>query len=152
MLKKLVQFSFILLSILFLYSCSSIGKQEGDVMSSLVILQENKETKAHEAVVQNIEPIKVALVVPVSGTYKDLGEGIVNAFQLALQEHGYYFVEVSVYDTGGELSIKDISKQIVDNKTNVVVGPLFSSSLQEMKGVIPANIPSNIGRTRIITF
>ncbi len=141
MLKKLVQYSFILLSILFLYSCSSIVKKEGDAISSLVILQENKETRSHEAVVQNIEPVRVALVVPVTGKYQDIGEGIVNAFQLALQEHGYYFVEVSVYDTGGELSIKDISKQIVSNKTHVVVGPLFSSSLQEMKGAIPSNIP-----------
>ncbi len=135
----------VLFLVAFLYSCTSVVDNKGDAMSSLVVIQENKATKSQEVIVQDIDPIKVALMVPLTGKYAEIGVGIVNAFQLSLHEHGYYFVEVAVYDTGDGKDVKALAKKAVKANTDVVVGPLFSKSLQEIKGIIPSNIP-------VITF
>jgi branched-chain amino acid transport system substrate-binding protein len=80
-------------------------------------------------------PVRVGLLVPLSGPAQPTGQGILNAAQLALFEMGDERLVLQVYDTQGtpEGASAAVSKA-VSQGVQLILGPVFAA---EVKAVTP---------------
>ncbi len=84
---------------------------------------------------ENDGKLKVGLLAPFSGEYKNLGESLLLAIQLALDEIGNDKIIIIPRDSGSDdnkklnLAIKDI----INNGAKVIIGPMTSSSFNEIE-------------------
>lgn len=84
--------------------------------------------------------LRIALLVPLTGKVKAVGESIVNAAQLSLFENNKKNVVLKIYDTKGTTfgAVEAINKAISDG-IDVVLGPLFSEETKAIKNIIKEN-------------
>lgn len=76
-------------------------------------------------------PVRVALLVPLSGRAASAGEGLFNAAQLALFETGGPEVELMPLDTQGTPEgAAAAAREAVAREADVILGPLFSASVK----------------------
>lgn len=110
-------------------SMISGGKDDGS-QSSVVggnDVQEEKEDG----------PIKVALLVPLSGTYTHVGQGLLDAAQMAVFDLGITHFELLPFDTKGTaLGAVRAFKKAADEKVNLVLGPVFSKSAKAIAPLV----------------
>lgn len=84
---------------------------------------------------ENEKKLRIGLLAPFSGEYKNLGESLLLSTQLALDEIGNDDIIIIPRDTGSDneerlnLSIKEI----IARGANVVIGPITSSSFNEVE-------------------
>ena len=114
------------------------------IILSYIILLFNSNVLSNE----NNSNLKVGLLAPLSGEYKELGYSILYSLQLALDEIGDKNVIIIPRDSG--LNDKDkISKAIKEIKSqgaNIVIGPLSSEDFEIIKNysdmifISPSNI------------
>jgi ABC-type branched-subunit amino acid transport system substrate-binding protein len=84
---------------------------------------------------ENDGKLKVGLLAPFSGEYKNLGESLLLSIQLALDEIGNDEIIIIPRDSGSDdnkklnLAIKDI----INNGAKVIIGPMTSSSFNEIE-------------------
>ena len=84
---------------------------------------------------ENDGKLKVGLLAPFSGEYKNLGESLLLSIQLALDEIGNDKIIIIPRDSGSDdnkklnLAIKDI----INNGVKVIIGPMTSSSFNEIE-------------------
>lgn len=79
-----------------------------------------------ETVEENIEPVVIGLLLPLSGEWKELGENLRNAAELAVFEHGESFILLKSYNTEGyENKSLGAFEEAVADDAEVIVGPLF---------------------------
>jgi len=84
---------------------------------------------------ENDKKLRIGLLAPFSGEYKNLGESLLLSTQLALDEIGNDDIIIIPRDTGSNnkerlnLSIKEI----IARGANVVIGPITSSSFNEVE-------------------
>ena len=81
------------------------------------------------------EPIapspRVALLVPLSGAHANVGEGLLNAAQLALFDIATDEFELYVYDTAGTpLGAQEALAAAFEAGSSLIIGPLFATSVQ----------------------
>lgn len=94
-----------------------------------------------------INKIKVALLVPLTGTFTDEGHSILNASQLAFFELANDNLSLFPIDTGGTSEGALIAaKQAIDLGVNLIIGPLLS---KEVSAIAPIARSKNIN---IISF
>lgn len=78
--------------------------------------------------------IKIAVFVPTSGKYKDLGQAVFNAATLSLFKHdSKHNIELVLIDskTSPE-DVKEAFKKIIHDDIKLVIGPIFSSATKEI--------------------
>lgn len=81
-------------------------------------------------------PVKVALLLPLSGEHSSLGQAMLNAAQLALFDIGYEQLELLPRDTQGTPEgARMAAQKVVDEGAKLILGPLFSSSVAAVKPV-----------------
>lgn len=81
--------------------------------------------------------IKVHLLVPLSGDKANLGMSMLNAAQLALFDVGSENFELVPVDTkGNKFGATEAAKQAVSENSDLVMGPVFSSNLKEIKPIL----------------
>jgi len=87
--------------------------------------------------------VKVALLVPMSGKHKELGNAMLNAAQLALFDVGSENFELMPRDTKGTPNgAQSAIRSALNDGANLVLGPLLSDSVKSIKPVArSANIP-----------
>lgn len=80
-------------------------------------------------------PIKIGLVEPVTGDFATLGQGVVNGFNLALEEANYQVagrsIQVVQDDEGGgdpTTAMNVVRKEVEGDNVNIMVGPFIGSS------------------------
>tara|TARA_B100001564_G_scaffold161062_1_gene135387 strand:- start:72 stop:1502 length:1431 start_codon:yes stop_codon:yes gene_type:complete len=96
------------------------------------LLQEDLDTK----------PIKIALLVPLSGRYRELGRQLLDAAQLALFSFGNPNLVLLPIDTKGtSFGAVEAAKQSVAGGASLILGPVFSSST---KAVVPIAKKHNV--------
>jgi ABC-type branched-subunit amino acid transport system substrate-binding protein len=80
-------------------------------------------------------PVRVGLLVPLSGAAQPTGQGIVNAAQLALFEMGDERLVLQVYDTQGtpEGAVQAATEAVAEG-VQLILGPVFAA---EVKAVAP---------------
>ena len=87
------------------------------------------------AVAENNEKLKIGLLAPFSGEYKNLGESLLLSTQLALDEIDNKNIIIITRDSGSNDKDKlNIAiKEIIDEGVKVIIGPVSSLYLTELK-------------------
>ena len=96
--------------------------------------------------------LKVGLLAPFSGQYKDLGDSIMFSLQMALDEIGNKRVTIVTRDSGsGDKTILNNSiQEIINEGVKVIIGPINFEDFEEVKKykdtifISPSNINPKI--------
>lgn len=80
--------------------------------------------------------IKVAILLPLSGQHKNVGQAILNASQMALFDVAGQYFELMPRDTKGTIEgAKQAAYDVVENGANLVLGPLFAENARAVKSI-----------------
>ncbi len=98
---------------------------------SYIILFFNSNVSSNE----NNNYLKVGLLAPLSGEYKDLGTSLLYSLQLALKEIGDKNVIVIPRDTGSNdpEKLSEAIKEIKSQGANIVIGPVNNEDFDKVK-------------------
>lgn len=86
------------------------------------------------------DKLKVALLVPLSGSIKPIGESILNVAQMSMFYNKKKNITLMVYDTNGTTfgAVKAMKKAIKDG-IDLVIGPLFMSETKAIQNLAKNN-------------
>ena len=81
------------------------------------------------------EKLRIGLLAPFSGEYRNLGESLLLSTQLALDEIDNENIIIIPRDSGTNDNIKlNLAiKEIINNGAKIIIGPMSSSSFTELK-------------------
>jgi len=84
---------------------------------------------------ENNNPLKIGLLAPLSGEYKELGNSLLYSLQLALNEIDDKNVYIIPQDSGSnnKQKLNDAVKEIRSKDVNIVIGPINNEDFEEVK-------------------
>ena len=84
---------------------------------------------------ENNKELKIGLLAPFSGEYKNLGESLLFSIQLALAEIGDSKITIIPRDSGtnDKNQLNNSIKEIADSGARVIIGPMDSNDFNEIK-------------------
>lgn len=83
-----------------------------------------------------LPPVKVAILLPLSGPQTKTGEALLQAAQLALFDIGYTNFQLMPRDTGGTTSgAAQAAHSALQDGAQLILGPLFANSVRAVKSV-----------------
>ncbi len=87
--------------------------------------------------------VRVALLLPLSGTLGDIGKGMLNAAQMALFDVADDHLQLVPYDTAGTPNgAQAAAKRAVASEVSLILGPLLATSTRAVRPVAKAaNVP-----------
>jgi ABC-type branched-subunit amino acid transport system substrate-binding protein len=81
-------------------------------------------------------PVKVALLVPLSGPHQELGQAMQNAAQLALFDMGYETFELMPRDTGNSPEMaRQAAVSAINDGAQLILGPVFADAVRAVKPI-----------------
>ncbi|HPD83066.1 MAG: penicillin-binding protein activator [Alphaproteobacteria bacterium] len=84
----------------------------------------------------NLPPVKVAILLPLSGPQADIGQAMLQSAQLAVFDMGYNNFELIPRDTGGTTSgATQAATSALQDGAQIILGPLFANSVRAVKAV-----------------
>ena len=94
------------------------------------------------------ENIKIGLVIPLSGEYKEIGESIINSTRLAINKINNKKIIIIPRDSGSnpETTLK-VSKELYELGVKIIIGPVFNKNLiylEELNEVIFLSLTNKI--------
>ena len=94
------------------------------------------------------EKIKIGLIVPLSGEYKEIGESIVNSTRLAINRINNSQIEILPRDTKSnpEITLR-VAKKLHELGVRIIIGPVFNKNLiylEELNDVIFLSLTNKI--------
>ena len=94
------------------------------------------------------EKIKIGLIVPLSGEYKEIGESIVNSTRLAINKINNSQIEILPRDTKSnpEITLR-VAKKLHELGVRIIIGPVFNKNLiylEELNNVIFLSLTNKI--------
>ena len=94
------------------------------------------------------EKIKIGLIVPLSGEYKEIGESIVNSTRLAVNKIDNSQIEILPRDTKSnpEITLR-VAKKLHELGVRIIIGPVFNKNLiylEELNDVIFLSLTNKI--------
>jgi ABC-type branched-subunit amino acid transport system substrate-binding protein len=79
-------------------------------------------------------PVKVALLVPLSGKNEELGQAMLQAAQLALFDMGNASFQLMPHDTGASPEdAQKAAREAIEEGCQLILGPLFSSDVRAIR-------------------
>lgn len=153
-MKKLqakLPFLYVLILTLFLGGCTTATpnwqnnstKQTGAQSSPSDISTTEVTSEPLEAtqnVNVNTQNVRVALLLPLTGQHARLGESMLNASQMALFDLGHDQFEIVPKDTKGTVQgAQQAAQQAVNEGAQLVIGPIFSRSVQAAQRITMSN-------------
>lgn len=91
----------------------------------------------NQPVVGVVRPVRVAILVPLSGTHADLGKTMVRAAEMALFDIGYDFIHLMPRDTQGTSDgARKAAEAALNDGTEIILGPLFGHSVKAAQSVL----------------
>ena len=97
---------------------------------------------------ENDERLKVGLLVPLSGEYKELGNSLLYSLQMALDEINDKKIIIIPRDAGfkDKKKLNSAIKEIIDKGAKVIIGPISNEDFNEVKKYSSVTFisPSNI--------
>jgi len=101
------------------------------------------------------EKIKIGLIVPLSGEYKEIGDSILKATRLAINKIDNDKIKIIPKDTKADPKITlKVSEELQEQDIKIIIGPVFNKNLaylKDLKGVTflslsntNTNNPSNV--------
>jgi len=84
---------------------------------------------------ENNNALKIGLLAPLSGEYKELGDSLLYSLQLALDEIDDKNVYIIPQDSGSnnKKKLNDAVKEIRSKDINIVIGPINNEDFEEVK-------------------
>ena len=84
---------------------------------------------------ENNKILKVGLLAPLTGEYKDLGNSLLYSLQLALNEIGDKNVYVVPADTGSNDKLKLVKavEELYSKNIKIIIGPINNNDFNEVK-------------------
>ncbi len=93
------------------------------------------KTQAPQAT-ENLPPVKVGILLPLSGQNKRLGDAMLKAAQMALFDIGHTNLELIPRDTKGTADgARAATKSAIDAGSQLILGPVFASSVRAAKPI-----------------
>ena len=94
------------------------------------------------------EKIKIGLIVPLSGEYKEIGESIVNSTRLAINKIDNSQIEILPRDTKSnpEITLR-VAEKLHELGVRIIIGPVFNKNLiylEELNDVIFLSLTNKI--------
>jgi len=94
------------------------------------------------------EKIKIGLIVPLSGEYREIGESIVNSTRLAINKINNSQIEILPRDTKSNPDIAlRVAKKLHELGVRIIIGPVFNKNLiylEELNDVIFLSLTNKI--------
>lgn len=88
------------------------------------------------------QPVKVGLLLPLSGAQAELGEALLKAAQMAVFDLGDERFTLVVADTEGPGGVPAAAQSVVQAQSRIVLGPIFAAAVsQAAPAVRAAGIP-----------
>ena len=83
---------------------------------------------------ENNNTLKIGLLAPLSGEYKDLGNSLLYSLQLALDEIGDKNVHVIPRDSGSndKKKLSNAVKEIQEQGANIIIGPIDKEEVNNL--------------------
>jgi len=82
---------------------------------------------------ENEKILKVGVLLPLSGEFKDIGESFLKAIQLALYDISNKNIKIYLKDSkGNALNSYQAAKEFEEIGINIVIGPIFYESLERL--------------------
>ncbi len=95
-------------------------------INSIGITQEQNKLK-------NENLLKIGVLLPLSGEFKDIGESFLKAIQLALYEISNENIKIYPKDSkANALTAYQAAKEFKENGIKIVIGPIFYESLEKL--------------------
>ena len=95
----------------------------------------------------NLPPVKVALLVPLSGKHAKLGQSMLNAAQLALFDLGHNNFQIIPKDTRANANdAATAAKEAIDDGAELIIGPVFAEAVRAVKPIAASS------RINVIAF
>lgn len=89
---------------------------------------------------ENLPPVKVAILLPLSGPKSNLGQSMLQAAQLALFDMGYTNFNLMPRDTKGTAAgASAAAATAIGDGAQLILGPLFADSVRAVKAVAKPN-------------
>ncbi|MGB0719233.1 MAG: penicillin-binding protein activator [Bdellovibrionales bacterium] len=89
---------------------------------------------------QNLPPVKIGLLLPLSGQHKALGEAMLNAAQIAVFDIGYDNFELVPKDTQATpQGAANAARSALKDGAQLILGPVFASSVSAVKPITSAS-------------
>ena len=80
------------------------------------------------------EKIKIGLIVPLSGEYKEIGDSILKATRLAINKIDNNKIKIIPKDTRDDPKITlKVSKELQEQGIKIIIGPVFNKNLEYLK-------------------
>lgn len=84
----------------------------------------------------DLPPVKVAILLPLSGSQKNVGQAMLQSAQLALFDIGYTQFELIPRDTEGNPQVAArAASEVIQDGAQLILGPLFSDSVHAVKDI-----------------
>lgn len=123
------------------YNISGVNKKHIPSVSEYIPPEaraQYDEPRVSQDIISN--PIKIALLVPLSGGYKDLGQGMLNAAQLAMFRIGDPNLTLVPIDTNDSPYVAtQAAKKAVAEGVKIILGPVFSNGAKAVAKVAAEN-------------
>lgn len=88
----------------------------------------------------NLPPVKVGILLPLSGQNANLGQAMLNAAQLAMFEIGHNSFELLPRDTAGTSSgAREAAQSAINDGAQLLLGPVFADAVRGAKPVARSN-------------
>ncbi len=85
---------------------------------------------------QNLPPVNVAILLPLSGAQANLGEAMLQGAQMALFDMGYTKFNLMPRDTGGTPNgAATAATSAINDGAQIILGPLFADSVRAIKPI-----------------
>lgn len=122
------------IAISFIFVLSSCSSQKSNVEENIV-----QPTTTSDSVVN------VAVILPMDGKYKSVGESMLYSIYMSYSEHKDSNTKINFNIYSSIKNNKNVSKeaaqQALKDKNSVIIGPLFSESLESIIPVVNGEIP-----------
>lgn len=112
-----------------------------------ILLKNNDEeiieqtTRNNEYKFNNQKPKKIALFLPLTGTYKKPANAILNGFLSSYYNNkSAKKPKLKVYDTTSN-NIASLYKQAISDNTDFIIGPLLKEDIEQLNNISYINIP-----------
>ena len=80
------------------------------------------------------EKIKIGLIVPLSGEYKEIGDSILKATRLAINKIDDNKIKIITKDTRADPKVTlKVSKELQEQGIKIIIGPVFNKNLEYLK-------------------
>lgn len=97
----------------------------------------DKQGHVAEVVKPKAAPVKIGILLPLTGEHAQLGQAMLNAAQLALFNVAHDEFSLVPYDTGGSVEgARQAAQKVLSDDVHLVLGPVFAESVRAVKPII----------------